>query len=89
MDIDIARLASLARLRIEPGDMEKFGSKLRDIVAMVERLPELTEETLALDIQNPMVLRPDEVTPSLRREEILANAPQTEAGCVVVPRTLE
>jgi len=36
-----------------------------------------------------MALREDEVRPSFPRGEILANAPQTEAGCIVVPKTVE
>ena len=34
-------------------------------------------------------LREDEVRPSTPRDKLLQNAPQVEAGCVVVPKTLE
>jgi len=35
------------------------------------------------------VLRDDVVKPSLRREDLLANAPEQEAGCFRVPAVLE
>ncbi|MBQ4100124.1 MAG: aspartyl/glutamyl-tRNA amidotransferase subunit C [Oscillospiraceae bacterium] len=62
---------------------------MEDIVLMVENLPEITDETITLDKSNQMQLRKDEVKPSLRREEIVKNAPSTEAGCFVVPRVLD
>ena len=35
------------------------------------------------------VLRDDTPRPSLPRDELLANAPETEAGCFKVPAVLE
>ena len=35
-----------------------------------------------------MTLREDVVEPSLPRDEVLKNAPQVVAGCVVVPKTV-
>ena len=36
-----------------------------------------------------MVLRKDEVKPSMKRDLILANAPETRSGCLLVPKTVE
>ena len=36
-----------------------------------------------------MQLRQDEIRPSLKRDQLLQNAPQTQAGCVVVPKVVE
>lgn len=89
MKIDISRVAKLSRLAIEEDKLEKFEQQMNDIIAMVEDLPPLDDGGIGLDPQQPMELREDIVTPSLRREDILRNAPQSEAGCVVVPRTVE
>ena len=62
---------------------------MQNIIQMVEKLPSVTDQTLGVDRQNPMSLREDEIRPSMRREAILANAPKTAAGCVVVPKTVE
>lgn len=89
MNFDIAHIAKLARLRMDDEQAEKFSAQMQDIVEMVSRLPELEGDAVELDPAHPMTLRPDVVRPSLRREEILQNAPQTEAGCFVVPRVVE
>ena len=40
-----------------------------------------------LDIKN--VFRKDEVSDSYDREEILKNAPESQAGCISVPKVVE
>ncbi len=89
MKIDIPHIAKLSRLRIEPEKMEKFETDMAAIVDMVERLPDV-DETLTLDAENPMRLREDvAVEHKFRREEMLANAPEVQSGCLVVPKTVE
>ena len=89
MEIDIRHIAKLAKLRIEEERMEAFQTNMENIVGMVEKLPVLEAEDSAVDPAHPMELRADEIRPSLRREKVLACAPQTAAGCVVVPKTVE
>ena len=69
MKIDIAHIAKLSRLHIEPEKME---------------------DELTLDAEHPMKLREDvAVEHKFRREEMLANAPVVQSGCLVVPKTVE
>lgn len=89
MNIDIQHIAKLSRLSIEEDKLEKFQREMENIVAMVEKLPAVENRTLAVDPADRMELRKDEVRPSLRRELVLANAPQSAAGCIVVPKTVE
>ena len=58
MKIDIAHIAKLSRLRIEPDKMEKFETDMAAIVDMVDRLPDVEDE-LTLDAAHPMKLRED------------------------------
>lgn len=89
MNIDIRHIAKLAHLRIEDEKLEKFEKDMADIVAMVDRLPDINEE-LTLDRENAMILREDKAVPDkFTRNELLANAPQVQAGCLVVPKTVE
>ncbi|MBZ4669813.1 MAG: Asp-tRNA(Asn)/Glu-tRNA(Gln) amidotransferase subunit GatC [Oscillospiraceae bacterium] len=89
MKIDIKHIAKLARLRIDEQKFEKFEKDMQSIVDMIENLPDINEE-LALDKENPMALRKDKaVTNKFTREELLKNAPQVQAGCLVVPKTVE
>ncbi len=89
MKIDIAHIAKLSRLQIQPEKMEKFEKDMSAIVDMVDRLPDMTD-TLTLDAENPMHLREDvAVAHKFRRDELLANAPEVQSGCLVVPKTVE
>ena len=88
MEIDIKKIAKLARLAIEPEREEKFQKDMQNIIEMVERLPEMGAGDLSPKVEDAMTLREDEIAPSLPREEVLKNAPQTAAGCVVVPKTV-
>ena len=42
-----------------------------------------------IDPDHPMTMRQDEAENTFRRDELLKNAPQVQAGCVVVPRIVE
>lgn len=89
MQIDILHIAKLARLSIEEEKIAKFQNEMENIVAMCEKLPPMEGDFTAVDPSNPMQLREDEVRESLKRDLLLKNAPQTQAGCVVVPKVVE
>lgn len=89
MKIDIKHIAKLSRLRIEDDKLEKFEKDMESIVNMVDRLPDV-EGTLDLNHKDTMTLREDKaVTDKFKREELLKNAPEVQAGCLVVPKTVE
>ncbi len=89
MNIDIKHIAKLARLRIEDDQLDKFESDMENIVGMVEKLPDIQDE-MTLDPDNPMILRKDvAVQDKFTRQELMQNAPQVKAGCLVVPKTVE
>ena len=89
MNIDIKHIAKLARLRIEDDQLDKFESEMENIVGMVEKLPDIQDE-MTLDPDNPRILRKDvAVQDKFTRQELMQNAPQVKAGCLVVPKTVE
>ena len=89
MNIDIKHIATLARRRIEDDQLDKFESEMENIVGMVEKLPDIQDE-MTLDPDNPMILRKDvAVQDKFTRQELMQNAPQVKAGCLVVPKTVE
>ena len=89
MNMDIKHIAKLARLRIEDDQLDKFESEMENIVGMVEKLPDIQDE-MTLDPDNPMILRKDvAVQDKFTRQELMQNAPQVKAGCLVVPKTVE
>lgn len=88
---DVEHVATLARLALAPDEVEQLTEQLGVIL-------DHAEDVAALDLEgveptaHPLplanVLRPDEVRPSLDRDEVLAQAPAAEDGRFRVPRIL-
>lgn len=89
MNLDIKHLAKLSRLIFSPEEEAKFEKEMANIVAMVEKLPNLDASGALIDPDNPMQMRKDEVVNQLNRTELLQNAPEVQAGCIVVPKVVE
>ena len=89
MKIDIKHIAKLSRLRLDDEQTNKFQKQMQDIVTMVESLCYVSGEDLSLNPDNTMKLRKDVIEQSLSRKDILSNAPSVEAGCFVVPKTVD
>jgi aspartyl-tRNA(Asn)/glutamyl-tRNA(Gln) amidotransferase subunit C len=88
---EVLHVATLARLSLDPAEIELFTRQLNDILAYVEKLQELdTEgiEPLAHVIPVFNVFREDEVTTGLDRDQALDNAPAREAGAFLVPKII-
>ena len=88
---DVEHVANLARLALSADEVEQFTEQLTVIL-------EHAQDVAALDLDgvpptaHPLplvnVLRPDEVRPTLDRDEVLAQAPAAEDGRFRVPRIL-
>ena len=89
MEIDIKRIAKLARLSIPDEKVEKFQKEMEGIIEMVENLPDLDTKGTLVDPSNTMQLREDVVKPSYSRDEMLKNAPTTAAGCILIPKVVD
>ncbi len=89
MKMDIRHLAKLSRLKFTPEEEEKYEKELERIVEMVEKLPDLDASGALIDPNNPMELRADQVKNHSNRAELLQNAPEVQAGCIVVPKVVE
>lgn len=89
---DVAHLARLARLSLTDEELDHFGGQLDVILGAVARVAEVAADdvpptTHAVPVVN--VTRPDVVTPSLSRDEVLAAAPAAEDDRFRVPRILD
>ena len=89
MKIDIRHIAKLSKLSIPEDQIERFEEEMQTILQLVEHLPEMEGKATAVDTENTMELRPDVVIPSASREDMLMNALQTAAGCIVMPKVVE
>jgi aspartyl-tRNA(Asn)/glutamyl-tRNA(Gln) amidotransferase subunit C len=89
---EVMHIALLARLGLTEEDLEKFSGQLSHILETFEALQQVnTDNTQPTAYPIPLenVVREDEVAPSLRQSEILANAPRQEEGFFQVKAVLE
>jgi aspartyl-tRNA(Asn)/glutamyl-tRNA(Gln) amidotransferase subunit C len=92
IEIDIAHVARLARLALDEDELESYRRQLAVILehaAKVQAVAAAGYEPIAHPLGLTNAFRPDEVTPSLDRDEVLSQAPQHRDGYFVVPPALE
>ncbi len=92
VEIDIEHVARLARLELTPEEKERLRAQLGLILEHAAKVGEVATAEVpptAWAIPRVNVLRPDEPTPSLPVEEVLANAPEVEEDRFKVPRIVE
>ena len=88
---DVAKVASLARLRLTDDELDRFTHQLSDIldhVADMEALDLADVEPMARPVPLANVFRADEPGTPLDRDEVLAAAPASEDGQFRVPPVL-
>jgi aspartyl-tRNA(Asn)/glutamyl-tRNA(Gln) amidotransferase subunit C len=89
---EVRHIAFLARLALEPDEMERYAQQLSAVLEYASRLNEVDTAQIAptasvLPLKAP--LRPDVVRPCPPRELMLSNAPDEERGMFRVPPILE
>ncbi len=89
---DVKKIARLSRLHVEDAQLEPLAGELNGILKWIEQLGEVDVEgvepmTSAVDMDAP--LRPDAITDGGVRDKVLANAPKSDDGFFVVPRSVE
>ena len=95
MSLDTAtvrRIASLARIRIEEGELARAQAELNGILGWIEQLqavPTEGVEPMAGGGAVAMRMREDVVTDGGIPEKILANAPDRQGDYFAVPKVVE
>jgi aspartyl-tRNA(Asn)/glutamyl-tRNA(Gln) amidotransferase subunit C len=92
VEIDVKYVAHLARVALSPQEEERFSAQLSNVLGYIEKLQEVDVSDVAPTAHAfPLVnvMRPDEVRPSMSREEILSNAPAHANGLFLVPKIVE
>ena len=88
----MAKIASLAPIKMGEDELERMVPELNGILAWVEQLGEVDcsgVEPMTAVIPNTLRLREDAVTDGNKRAEVLANAPVSEEGFFGVPKVIE
>lgn len=89
----VAAVAALANLELDPSEIELFARQLGDILAYADEVQQVDTTGVpptASVLTRHASDRPDEVRPSIDRAEALANAPDPapDAGLFRVPRVI-
>ncbi|WP_255952123.1 Asp-tRNA(Asn)/Glu-tRNA(Gln) amidotransferase subunit GatC [Streptomyces odontomachi] len=88
---EVAHLARLARLELQPDELDHLSGQLDDIISAVARVSEAAAQDVPptshpLPLTN--VMRADEVRPSLTAAQALSGAPAQEQQRFKVPQIL-
>jgi aspartyl-tRNA(Asn)/glutamyl-tRNA(Gln) amidotransferase subunit C len=89
---EVEHIAELARLKLTDEEKQRFRQQLSEILEYAARLQAVDTSQVSPTTAQPTaqsVLRPDVPGPCLELKEVLANAPQSEAGQFRVPPVLE
>ncbi|MDQ6964832.1 MAG: Asp-tRNA(Asn)/Glu-tRNA(Gln) amidotransferase subunit GatC [Mariprofundales bacterium] len=92
MDIDIDKIAGMARIKLTREERDELQPQLTTILTYVETLRQVDTQGVVATAHphdSALALRPDVVTSSDQRESLLAVAPQSDAGLFVVPKVIE
>ena len=95
MSIDIetaAKVAKLARIRVEDDDLPALAEEFNAILGFIEQLNELdVSDVEPMTSVTPMALprREDVVTDGGQQGKILSNAPDAREGFFAVPKVVE
>ena len=88
----IEHLAHLARLSFTPQEKEELKRDLERMIGFVEKLKEVNTEgiePLLYITAAENVLREDEVSQSITKQEVLLNAPLTDGNFFKVPKVIK
>ena len=93
----VAKIASLARIRLDEGALDRMVPELNAILSFVEQLGQVDVtgvEPMTAVIPQALRLRDDVVdadplTGGGVRDQVLANAPAAEHGFFAVPKVIE
>lgn len=89
---EVEHVANLARLEFSEEEKKKLTQQLARILDYIDQLNKLDTTNIeptshVIPMRN--VVRPDEVKPSLIKEDALANAPSKVNGLFEVPKIIE
>ena len=88
----VAKIATLARLRLPEAEQAGMVTKLNGLLAWVEQLNDVDVsgvEPMTSVVAHKPHLRADVVTDGDVRDKVLANAPESAEGFFVVPKVVE
>ena len=89
---DLNQLTQLAKLTVDPAELEEMSARIDTVLALVDQLKAADLDGVA-PMAHPLdavqALRADAVTERPQRERMQAMAPAVEDGLYLVPRVID
>jgi len=88
----VARIATLARIKLTEAELEPLANELSHILSWVEQLNEVDTSgvaPMASASATKLPMRDDTVSDGGHRDAILGNAPRATRGLFAVPKVVE
>jgi aspartyl-tRNA(Asn)/glutamyl-tRNA(Gln) amidotransferase subunit C len=89
---DVRKVARLSRIAVPEERLDELAGELNGILGWIDQLNEVDVEGVApmtSVVETKLPMRDDVVTDGNIRDQVLANAPRTEHGFFVVPKSVE
>jgi len=89
---DIARVAELARIRLDPTEVPELTNRMNNILGMIDQMQSADTgdiQPMANPLDAVQRLRPDAVTEPDQRDAFQALAPASQDGLYLVPKVIE
>lgn len=89
---DVRKVARLSRIAVDETRLESLAGELNGILGWIEQLNEVDVdgvEPMTSVVETSLPMREDVITDGNKAADVLANAPKSEDGFFVVPRSVE
>ena len=89
---DVRKVARLSRIAVPEERLDELAGELNGILAWIEQLNEVDVEgvdPMTSVVETKLPMRDDVVTDGNIQDQVLANAPRTDHGFFVVPKSVE
>lgn len=89
---DVKKVARLSRIAVDDSRLDGLAGELNGILNWIEQLNEVDidgVEPMTSVVEASLPMREDKVTDGDKVDDVLANAPKSEDGFFIVPRSVE
>ncbi|WP_375209261.1 Asp-tRNA(Asn)/Glu-tRNA(Gln) amidotransferase subunit GatC [Hyphomonas jannaschiana] len=89
---DVRKVARLSRIAVDEAHLQELAGELNGILGWIDQLNEVDidgVEPMTSVVETKLPMREDVVTDGNIPDQVLANAPRTEDGFFVVPKSVE
>jgi len=89
---DVRKVARLSRIAVPEDRLDELAGELNGILGWIDQLNEVDVsgvEPMTSVVETKLPMREDVVTDGNIPDQVLANAPRTEDGFFVVPKSVE